>query len=319
MVELKNKTILVTGGAGFIGANLVRKLISFSGFKVFIIEKKDANLWRLKGITDKIIIKYVDLEDQGGLSKAINDIKPDVVFHLASYGVYPSFQSDLRKMVRVNIEGTLNLINSLKGHSILSFIYTGTYFEYKEKKSKIDENDIIEPLIFYAITKFTAELFLKKFAKEENIPVVDLRLFTPYGCYEDSQRLIPYIILNALKNEKIELVSPDNTRDFIFIEDVVNLFLKIAKNSHNYKGEIFNVGSGEQYSVKEVVNIIEKKLGKKLNVKYGFRASYYKKDMKALANNAKAKNTFNWQIENNLESGISKTIDWFKKNRDLYL
>lgn len=316
---MKNKTILVTGGAGFIGANLVRKLISFPGFKVFIIEKKDANLWRLKGITDKIGIKYVDLEDQDGLSKAIDDINPNIVFHLASYGVYPSFQSDLRKMVRVNIEGTLNLVNSLKGHPISSFIYTGTYFEYKEKKSKIDENDIVDPLNFYAITKFTAELFLKKFAEEENMTIVDLRLFTPYGCYEDSQRLIPYIILNALKNEKIELVSPDNTRDFIFIEDVVNLFLKIAKNSHNCKGEIFNVGSGKQHSVREVVDITEKILGKKINVKYGSRASNYRKDMKALANNAKARNTFNWQIEYNFESGISKTIDWFKKNRDLYL
>ncbi|MFA5878101.1 MAG: NAD(P)-dependent oxidoreductase [Candidatus Staskawiczbacteria bacterium] len=316
----KYKRILITGGAGFIGANLARKLISLPGFKVFIIEKRNTNLWRLKDIINKVNIKYVDLENQNGLSEVINDINPSVVFHLASYGVYSSSQSDLRKMVRVNIEGTLNLIDSLKSHPISSFVYTGTCFEYKEKKSKINENDIIEPLNFYAITKFTAELFLKKLAEEENMPIINLRLFTPYGYHEDGQRVIPHIILSALKNKKIELTSPDNARDFIFIEDVVNLFSKIARNNNNYHGEIFNIGSGGQQSVRDVVSTIEKLLGKKLDVKYGSRASYYRKDRKFFsANNAKAKSIFNWQIEHDFESGIGKTIDWFKKNKKLYL
>lgn len=314
------KKVLVTGGAGFIGANLARKLISLPGFEVFIIEKKNADLWRLKDITDKINIKYIDLENRDGLSRIIDDINPKIVFHLAGYGGYPSFQFDLVKMVRTNIEGTLNLINSLKNHPISSFVYTGTCFEYKEKKSKINENDIVEPLNFYAITKLTAELFLKKFAEEENMPIINLRLFTPYGYYEDGQRLIPYIILSALRDKRIELASPDNARDFIFIEDVVNLLLKIARNNHNHRGEIFNVGSGEQYSVRDIASIVEKLLGKKLDIKCGSKASYYKKDLKiAPANNAKAKSIFNWQIEHSLESGISKTIDWFKKNKKSYL
>lgn len=314
------KKILITGGAGFVGANLARKLISLPDFKVFIIEKKNTNLWRLKGITDKVSIEYVDLENQNRLSKIIDDINPNIVFHLAGYGIYPSSQHDLRKMVRINIEGTLNLINSLKNHSISSFVHTGTCLEYKEKKSKINENDIVEPLNFYAITKFTAELFLKKFAEKENMPVINLRLFNPYGYYEDSRRLIPHVILSALRDKRIELVSPDNARDFIFIEDVVNLFLKIAKNDHNYRGEIFNIGSGEQYGVRDIVSVVEKLLGKKLDVKCDYRTSYYKKYLKiAPANNAKAKSIFNWQVEHSLESGIGKTIDWFKKNKKLYL
>jgi len=314
------KKILITGGAGFIGANLVRKLVSLRDFKVFIIEKKNTDLWRLGGITDKVNIKYADLENQNGLSKTIDDINPSIVFHLASYGVYPSFQADFKKMARVNIEGTLNLINSLKNHSISSFIYTGTCFEYKEKKTKIDENDIIEPLNFYAITKFTAGLFLKKFAEEENMPIINLKLFTPYGYYEDGKRLIPHIILNALQNKKIKLVAPDNARDFIFIEDLINLFLKIAKSNYDFRGEIFNIGSGKQYRVRDIVCVAEKLLGKKIDVEYGLTAGYYKKDRKfTLANNAKAKTIFNWQIENSVESGISKTIDWFLKNKNLYL
>jgi nucleoside-diphosphate-sugar epimerase len=312
------KKVLITGGAGFIGANLVRKLVSLPGFEVFIIEKKNTNLWRLKDIADKINIKYVDLEDRNRLSKVIDGIKPNIVFHLASYGVYPAFQNDSSKMVDINIKGTLNLADSLKKYPILSFVNVGTCFEYKEKKSKINENDALSPLNFYAVTKLAAELFLKNFAEANNMPIVNLRLFTPYGCYEASQRLIPYIILSALKNKKIELASPDTVRDFIFIEDVIDLFLKIIKNSRKYQGEIFNVGSGKHHSVKNVVDVTEKLLGKKLDVKYG-KASYYRKDFKFFsANNAKAKAAFNWQIKYDLESGIGKSIDWFLKNRKLY-
>lgn len=313
------KKVLITGGAGFIGANLARKLAFLPGFKVSIIEKKGADLWRLRGITNKINIKHADLASRARLFKVVSDINPDIVFHLASYGVYPSFQSDLRKIVRTNIEGTLNLVESLENSPLSSFIYTGTCFEYKEKESRINEDDTIEPLNFYAIAKFSAGMFLKKFAEEKNMSVINLRLFTPYGYYEDGQRLIPYLILNALKNKKIELVSPDNARDFIFIEDVVNLFLKVAESKHSYRGEIFNIGSGKQHSVREVVKVIEKLLGRKLDIGCGFKVGYYRKDLKyVLANNAKAKSAFNWQIEHDFESGVRKTIDWLKKNKKLY-
>lgn len=312
------KKVLITGGAGFIGANLVRKLVSDGGFKVFLIEKQNVNLWRLKDIVNKFTVKYADLEDKNGLSKVIDSIKPDIVFHLASYGVYAAFQNDAEKMINTNIKGTLNLADSLKKHKIQSFVNVGTCFEYKEKKSKINENDTLSPLNFYAITKLAAELFLKNFAEENKMPVVSLRLFTPYGYYEDSQRLIPYIILSALNNKKIELVSPDAVRDFIFIEDLVNLFLKIIKNNQKYQGEIFNVGLGKHHSVKDIVDIIGKLLGKKLDVEY-VKIRYYKKDFKFFsANNAKVKAAFDWQIKYDLESGIEKSIDWFLKNRKLY-
>jgi len=314
----KNKKILVTGGAGFIGANLVRKLVSFPDFEVFVIEKRNTNLWRIKEIVNRINIKYLDLENLDNLSQAINDIGPNVVFHLASYGVYPSFQTDLRRMIRTNIEGTMNLISSLKNQPILSFIYTGSCFEYKEKGSRLKEDDITDPLNFYALTKLTAGLFLKKFAEENNLPVINLRLFTPYGYYEDGQRLIPYIILNALNNKEIKLSSANNVRDFIFIEDLTDFFLKIIESNQNYQGEIFNIGSGEERSIKDIVNIIEKLLDKKIDVTYGVKTSYYNEPESILADNTKAKAAFNWKINHNIESGIRKTIDWFKKNNKLY-
>jgi len=307
-----NKRVLITGGAGFIGANLARKLVSLPDFKVFIIEKRKADLWRIKDIINQLNVRYADLEDCPVLAKVIREIKPQIVFHLASYGVYPHSENDFKKMVGVNIAGTVNLIESLKNFSLSSFVNASTCFVYKEKITKLRENDLTCPLNFYAATKLAAELLLKKIAQDDNLPVISLRIFTPYGYYENNQRLIPYIILNALKNRKIALASPNNVRDFIFIEDVISLFLRIIRSDHHYRGEIFNIGSGKQYRTQDIVGIIEELLGKKLNVSYRARTSYYREPKFFSADNAKSRNAFNWKINYNIKSGIGKTIDWFK-------
>lgn len=313
------KKILITGGAGFIGANLIRKLVGFSDYDIFVIEKNNTNLWRIKDVLSKIKIKYVNLEDFRRLSRVMNQIKPDFIFHLASYGVYPLFQSDLNRMISINIKGTINLINALKNQRITSLVNTSTCFVYKEKKSKLKENDLLDPLNYYAITKLASELLLKKIALVNNLPIINLRLFTPYGYYEDSQRLIPTVILNALRNKKIKLSSPNNIRDFFFIEDLVNLFLKIIKNKKisQYKGELFNIGSGRQYSVEEIVAIIENLLGKKLNVIYGEKGRY--QELKSLvADIRKAKKLLGWKTGHDIKSGVAETIAWFKNNIKLY-
>lgn len=312
------KKVLITGGAGFIGSNLVRKLASDTDFKIFIIEKENTNFWRLKDMPDKVNIRYVDLEDSGKLSKIINNIKPNIVFHLASYGVYPALQNDVRKMIEINIKGTLNLVDSLRKCKITSFINISSCAEYRAKKSSINENDPVDPSNFYGITKLTAELLLKKIAEENNMQIVNLRLFTPFGYFEDGQRLVPYIILNAIEDKRIDLSSPYYVRDFIFIEDLMDVFLKIINSKHNYHGEVFNIGSGKQHSIREVVKIIEKLMGKKLDIHYGQRNSYYREDSFFQADNRKARSAFKWGIKYDLESGMVKNIDWFIKNKKLY-
>lgn len=311
---MKNKKrVLITGGAGFIGANLARKLISFPDFEVSLIEKPNVDLWRIKNVARQLNIKYVDLGDYRNLTKVIDDIKPQIVFHLAGYGISPFSKNDLREMINTNIAGTLNLAEALKNHSISSFVYTssGACGEYKKKPS-LNQDHFIDPLRLHAVTKLTSELLLREFSEKYNIPLVNLRLFKPYGYYESSERLILYVISNALKNKKIMLSSPDNVRDFIFIEDLIDLFLKVIESNHGYRGEIFNIGSGKEHSVKDIVNVVEKLLHKKLNVVYEAKVSRYSEPKSFLADNTKAKSAFNWRINHDIESGLQKTINWFK-------
>jgi nucleoside-diphosphate-sugar epimerase len=301
------KKVLITGGAGFIGANWVQRLLAEGGFEVFVIEKEGANLWRLNDVVDKITVRYVDLENAQAAQQAVKEIQPDHIFHLASYGVYPAIQSDTTRMLRTNIEGTLNLVEALKNQPVSSFVFTGTCTEYKEKDSNLAETDPVDPLNFYSITKLAAGLFLKKIAKDYNLPIVNLRLFTPYGYYEDAQRLIPYSILSGLRNKNIELTSPDHVRDFIFIEDLMDVFWNVLTVPEKHSGEIFNIGTGQQHRIGDVVDMVENLLGKKLQVNYGQRESYYREPNVFLADNSKTKTAFDWKPKHD-----------FKENESLY-
>lgn len=318
-MAIKNKKVLITGGAGFIGANLVRKLITDGGFEVFVIEKSGVNLWRLQNVLNKVTITYTDIENLTELQKNIDDIKPNFVFHLATYGVYSALQTDVRKMIDVNIKGTLNLVDALKNCNVQCFVHTASCGEYKAKKSSLNEDDPVDPSNAYHITKLATELLLKKMVAQTKMSIINLRLFTAYGLYEDRQRLIPHIILNALDNKKVELSSPNYVRDFIFIEDLTDAFLKIIQSKKRYQADTFNIGSGKQYNIESVVKTVEKLLGKKISAKYGKRKSYYDEPEFFQANNKKAKIAFNWKPTHSLESGIAKTINWFKENKEYYL
>jgi nucleoside-diphosphate-sugar epimerase len=312
------KKILITGGAGFIGANLARRLVAEGGFNVYIIEKKTTNLWRIKDVLSKVTLVYVDLKNRNSTIKAINIIKPNVVFHLASYGVYPVTQTDAKSMIDGNVLTTLHVVDSLKGLRSTLLINAGSCAEYQEKKSNISETDPVDPKTPYAITKLAAELLLQTMTQEYRVPVINLRLFTPYGYFEDNQRLIPHVILRALENKTAELSSPNYVRDFIFIEDLVDIFLQILYTNKKYYGEIFNIASGKQHSIKEVVATVEKVLGKKIKTAYGKKVSHYQEPEFFQADIAKAKGEFSWNPRHSFEAGITKTIDWFLKNKHLY-
>ena len=117
------------------------------------------------------------------------------------------------------------------------------------------ESDMITPVNDYGITKAAATLFCQKEAIRNNLPIITFRLFSPYGYFEDKSRLIPLVIASALKNQSIELSSPNNVRDFIFIEDVVDAYIK-AIDSESNPGEIYNISSGEQHQISDVVSLI---------------------------------------------------------------
>lgn len=312
---MKN-SFLVTGATGFIGANLTRELVR-QGHNVSVIVRDKKLNWRLLDISHKINIHECDIQDPK-LQEVVNKIKPDYIFHLAAYGALPS-EDDINKMTDVNIKGTVNLINAVKQNTFKLFINTGSCVEYGIKDSAMKEDDVLEPINNYGVIKSAVTLYCQKEAIRNNLPLVNLRLFTPFGYFENKNRLIPSIILSAIKDEPIKVSAPGSVRDFIFIEDVVDAYLHAIKMPFS-KGEIFNIGIGKQHTIKEIINICLKLSNSKSQILWGTveKQSRFIEPKTWKADMSKTKTLLKWEPKNSIESGLQKTIDWFRKNKNLY-
>lgn len=308
------KKILITGSTGFVGACLTHKLIDLH-YEVHSIIRRESNLWRIKNIIDKINLHYVDLTNVNSLEKLIHNIKPNLIYHLATYGGY-LFQNDLNRIIQTNIMGTVNLVNACSKIGFDCFINTGSSSEYGLKSKPMEEEDILKPINNYGFSKAAATLYCQAVAKRERLPIVTLRLFSPYGYYENRGRLIPTVILSCLSGKNPKLSSPKAVRDFIFIEDVIEAYIKVIEIS-DIGGEIFNIGYGKQQSAGEVVNKIVELTGNKVRPEWGKVPNPRFEPVTWMADITKAKNLLNWKPKHSLEEGLSKTTEWFKKNRSL--
>lgn len=311
------KKVLITGGAGFIGANFVYTFLDL-GYQVFVIERKEANLWRIDAIKNKINIYHVDLTDYKALEDFILKLQPNIILHFATYGAYQAKQQDIKTTIDTNLLGTINLVNACSKIKFDCLINTGSSSEYGVKNKPMKETDVLEPDNLYGITKSAANQYCQMMAKKFNFPVVTIRPFAVYGYFEEKERLVPSIITSCLKNTTLKLSSPDSVRDFIFIEDVMDAYVSAIKNIEKIKGEIFNVGRGEQYTISDVVTLVQKITGSKLKPQYHQTKAAQTEPKTWVADISKAKKLLHWKPNHTFEQGLKKDIDWFKNHLSLY-
>lgn len=315
---MNNKKILITGATGFVGANLLRQLID-SKNDIHIIIRSTSNLWRINDIVNKVNTHICDLTNRESVEKLVLKIKPQIIFHLAVYGGY-QFQKESFKIINTNLLGTINLLNACCKIGFECFINTGSSSEYGIKNKPMSENDLLEPINDYGIAKAAATLYCQALGRRKNLPIFTLRLFSPYGYYEGPTRLIPYLIISCLRNKELKIFKPDAVRDFVFIEDVIrSYFIIVEKRENLLPGDIFNIGSGKQYTVEEIFRIIKKLT----NIQKGPLLKETKNEEHNIpkiwkANIEKSKKYLNWTPEYFIENGLKKTIKWFRNHLCLY-
>jgi len=305
------KKVLVTGATGFIGSNLTRELLR-RGVEVHIISRHKRTPWRLKDVYDNIKLHKANLLDDD-LSILIRKINPEIVFHLAAYGSLP-VDSDFKEMVRTNVYGTANLISSLRVTDLKLFVNTSTSAEYGIKDKPMKETDYANPVNDYAVSKLSQTVYVQKAAIKDNFPSVSLRLFSAYGPFEDPLRLIPTVVEGMVNgNKEIELSSPGFVRDFVYVDDVIEAFLSCI-NLKAKKGQIYNIGSGKQYKIGEVVKIAKKETGFSGKILWNKipKQSRQIEPKVWQADISKAKIELGWKPKTNLNDGILKTIEWYK-------
>lgn len=311
----RNSKVLVTGAGGFVGANLARELLS-RGCEVHVIVREGSEPWRLKDVWGQMKVHRLDLFDSSAVWRVISQVKPQHVFHLAAFGGYP-FQKDARRIVESNILGTWNLLEALAGIDYKSFVCAGSSSEYGYKRKPMKETDLLEPAHFYAAAKASSSLLCQTFARVYGKPAVVLRLFSIYGPYEEPTRFIPVAISNILNDRPLKIVPGKESRDFVYVDDAVEAFIKAAE-SPKASGGIYNVCSGKQTRISDAAALLIKAAGRKVPIERGAYAPRTWDSTFWVGSNSAAKKAFGWSPRTKLSVGFSKTVDWLSRNQELY-
>lgn len=307
MVGYKNKQVLVTGAAGFVGACLTRRLLDI-GAEVHILTRERSDRWRLHGVENQLHDHRVDLLDKEKLKRIVAEVRPRIVFHLAAHGGYP-FQVDTDRILQANLLGTANLIEALSGIDYECLVHAGSSSEYGLNRHPMFEEDVLEPISAYAVSKAASTLLCQALARTRDQPLITLRLFSVYGYYEEPSRMIPSVIDQCLRRVDPVLGPGTQVRDFVFVDDVLHLFLAVGL-ARPVRPEIVNVGSGIQRTVREVVEKIVAVSGAKVFPKWGALAVRPFEPTMWVANISKAKNLYHWEPMFSLDEGLRLTIDW---------
>ena len=306
------KRVILTGGTGFVGLNLARRLLN-DGHELHLLVRPDYTQWRIEPILNDFRLYKVDISDKETVNNIICRVRPDWVFHLAVHGAY-SWQTDVRRMVKTNIIGTINLVEACLKTGFDAFVNTGSSSEYGYKDNAPSETEWLEPNSHYALTKAAATQFCRYTAQNQGVHMTTLRLYSVYGPYEEPKRLLPTLILRGLKGELPSLVNPDITRDFVYVDDVVEAYLLAATRNNQELGAIYNVGTGVHTTIRKVVNLAQRVLEIKTNAKWGSMEDRMWDTRIWVSDNRKIQSELNWSPQCTFEQGFCQMIKWFRDN-----
>lgn len=322
------KNIFITGADGFIGSHLTEKLVT-DGYNVKALSQYNSfnsNGW-LDYLPDNIKSNFEiisgDVRDTFQMNKLIRNC--DVVFHLASLIGIPYSYNAPQSYVDTNINGTLNVIHAALDSGVSKVIHTSSSEVYGTAEFvPISETHPLKGQSPYSASKIAADQLSLSYYYSYELPITICRPFNTYGPRQSLRAVIPTIILQLQRNNLINLGDVSTTRDFNYIEDTVDGFICCMLNE-KVAGEVINIGSNFEISIKDTARIISKLLNVDLNIKEDEKRLRPKKSevFRLWADNRKAKEILGWEPKfsgiNGLKAGIVKTIEWFKKPENLYL
>lgn len=324
------KKIFLTGSEGFIGSHLTEALIK-NGYHVNALIKY--NSFNSKGWLDFVECKnhknlkiyYGDIEDQNTIDEPIK--KSDIVVHLASLISIPYSYIAPKSYIDTNIIGTYNVMELSKKYKIKKIIHTSTSEVYGTALfTPMNEKHPLQPQSPYAATKISADAIANSFFYSFNLPLITLRPFNTFGPRQSIRAVIPSIITQAINNAGlVEIGDTRPTRDFVYVKDTVNGYLKCIQSKNNLFGETINIGTGKEISIFNLVKKVSKILKIKISLKSNKRRIRPNKSevYRLKADNKKLYKLLKWKPLNtnkSLDQNLNETINWFKdkKNLEIY-
>jgi UDP-N-acetylglucosamine 4-epimerase len=319
--ELNNYSFLVTGGAGFIGSNLVQYLLKYDAKRVAILDNfSNGHKKNIEAFLEDSRCELIegDIRDLETCKKAMVGV--DFVLHQAALGSVPRSINDPITSNEVNVSGFLNVLTSAKeSETVKKMVYAASSSTYGDSPSLPKVEHIIgNPLSPYAVTKYVNELYADVYSKTYNFHTVGLRYFNVFGPKQDPNGAYAAVIplfMDAAVNNKTVKINGDGgqTRDFTFIENVVQANIKAAFSDLD-KHEVFNVAVGDRISVMDLWNTIKVLSGSTSEIDFGPSRIGDVRD--SLADISKGNKLLGYKPKYTFSKGVKITFDWFKSNKD---
>ena len=317
--DLSQFSFLVTGGAGFIGSNIVEYLLTYGAKKVRVFDNlatgRSLNLEVFKS-NPAIEFMEGDLRDLNACRKACEGI--DFVSHQAALGSVPRSINEPWNTNDVNVGGYVNMITAAKDAGVKKFVYASSSSVYGDEKGlpKVEEK-IGKQLSPYAVSKYANELYADVFHKVYGLPVIGLRYFNIFGPKQDPNgqyaAVIPLFVSKIMKREEVHIDGDgEQTRDFTFVENAVqaNVRAMLTENKEA-AGQVYNIAVGANFSVNQLYNKIGELLGSDHQATY--RATRVGDVRDSLADISKAKNLLGYDPQFNFDKGLALTVEYFRE------
>lgn len=320
--DIQDKTFLITGGAGFIGSNLVEYLLQFGAKKVRVLDNLSNGYKKnIQAFLSNPAFEFIegDIRDYDTCVKAMEGI--DYVSHQAALGSVPRSIKDPITSNHVNVSGYLNVLDAAKNSGIKRMVYAASSSTYGDSKTlpKV-EDKIGKPLSPYAVTKYVNELYGDVYSNVYDFHTVGLRYFNVFGPKQDPNGAYAAVIplfMDAMIQKTPPTINGDGeqTRDFTFVDNAVQANIKAMLDTKDLKQhEVCNIAFGERTSLVQLWDMIQEADGSKLEANYGPERAGDIKD--SLANISKANQLLGYKPEFSMAQGLDQTYNWFKKNLD---
>ncbi|MFO1126675.1 MAG: NAD-dependent epimerase/dehydratase family protein [Methylocystis sp.] len=314
------RRILITGATGFVGASLTRRMIEL-GHEVHVIvrtpecELDSRKSWHIAEIANNLRIHHVDLVDAEATRRAAASARPEIVLHFASHAALPQ-ESDEGEILLHTVQPLVNLASACADCEL--FVNAGSSSEYGYQTEPMSESSLPNPTRVHDIAKLTQTLYGAYAARFKGLPLVTLRLFSVYGPWEQGRRLIPRLMLSALTGRPMNLSSPEVSRDFIFVDDVVRAVEHCMQRRVSGDETIFNLGTGVERSIRDVAKIVEEIHGRPLPLEWGAVERQRWDSPRWVADTTRQKRDLGFTAETDLPTGLRATYEWFAENARRY-
>ncbi len=334
-----NKTILITGGAGFIGSELVRHLIENTEYSVINIDKLtySGNLQSLVSVenNENYIFMQIDICDENELKRVFTENKPDIVMHLAAESHVDRSIDGPKEFIQTNIVGTFVLLEQVKNYwqklhglkkEAFRFLHVSTDEVYGDLNGKEDfflEDTAYDPSSPYSATKASSDHLVRAWFRTYQLPVLITNCSNNYGPYQFPEKLIPHIILNAIEGKDLPIYGDGKQiRDWLYVNDHVRALLTVALKGE--VGETYNIGGNNEVQniqvVEKICDILDTLIPDRLNGLSSYREliTYVQDrpghDVRYAIDNTKIKSQLGWEPKESFKSGMQKTVEWYLSN-----